>query len=205
MPLLTDWPSLPLTPNVPDRLRSSTKVEDRRGSGKPARPRGRFKCHEPECRRRRAYQSLSGLTVHRRAAHGFISDSKWAVQKREVRARKRDPENAPPRRKPGPPPGTPKNRLCLRCRSDMRAVASAPPAVVLPFGDVEFIRKRVVWLIDRATERLMVELAAPDAHVREAIWSVLENKLAAPRMARRSVNPAAAFGTTGGSALSWQP
>jgi len=137
-------------------------------------------CPEHDCPRSvMPYDSASGLANHRNAAHGLKSESKWALQKREVRARKRDPANAPPRRRPGPAPGASRTAsLCGRCRGEKR-----PTQLSLPFDAIEKMRRRLTWVVDN----LAPEIGTDRETVLDALQVLAAARLAPPRSAGRRV------------------
>ena len=128
----------------------------------------------PHCRT--TYASRNGLSVHLSAKHGIRSNRAWAIQKREVRMRRRDPEHAPPCRPPGPAKGTPREYTCSRCRISIRNDRDRLRDVSLPFGDVEFIRRRISW----TASKLASELNCTEQNVITALRVLVENELKPP-------------------------
>jgi hypothetical protein len=122
-----------------------------------------FHCREKGCKQ--TFPTQIGASTHRRLVHGRVSPLNEAVKKRLYRMRLSDPENAPAKRRTGP---IPKNldRVCATCRDaikakDPEAFEAGGRSLPLNTGDVEFIRKRLVW----TSHKLAVELGAAEDKV----------------------------------------
>jgi hypothetical protein len=114
--------------------------------------------------------------VHLSAKHGIVSTTSWATQKRGTRMRRRDPEHAPARKPPGPAKGTPREYTCSRCRISIRTDRERLRNITLPYGDVEFIRRRVSW----QAAKLASELHCSERDVITCMRVLIENELKPP-------------------------
>lgn len=110
-----------------------------------------------------------------------------------------DPENAPPKMRPGPPPGAHRQRCeacgevlvrsCLSCENLLVPATygseNIPPSVrgTLNVGDLEFVRRRIEW----TSRKLAAELETTEEKVIAAITL----------LAARKLQPTGALGASG--------
>jgi hypothetical protein len=90
--------------------------------------------------------------------HKQLSLSREAAKKRLYKLRRNDPENAPPKRRPGPAPGTISRsgvsaRLCVGCG---KAIAPTISSM-----DLEFVRRRLAWTV----RKLATEIASTEDQI----------------------------------------